>query len=113
LLGVGSRPDLADEPIWLRLVEPLTLSTSTLDARRRRRSRQLRLLATTPFDGPALPIRERRSTDDAILRASSVLDERELLAAWRFGRARLTAMADFERQGASTPETFGSGRVTG
>jgi hypothetical protein len=79
----------------------MTPSSSVLEARRRRRTRQLRLLLSTPFHESAIPVLHSHSNAAAILRASSVLDEHELLASWRVGRQRLTAMAEFERRHAA------------
>jgi hypothetical protein len=68
-------------------------SITQLEARRRRRARQLLLLRVSPF-GAA----------EEVLRASSSLDEAELRASWQLGRERLAAAAEFETAHGSSDE---------
>lgn len=69
---------------------------SALSARRRRR-RQLFLLQTSAFGTPGDEVLNGEPPGNAVLRASSLLDEDGLRASWRLGRHRLLTMAEFER----------------
>jgi hypothetical protein len=75
----------------------MTLSTAHSDARRRRRARQLLFLQAARVDVPDLHLSRGAAFGDAVLHASSSLDESGLRASWRLGRQRLGAMAEFER----------------
>lgn len=84
--------------------------TGEIKGRRRRRRRQLLLLQTSGFGAHSdevhaaeSPAGAPDSTGEAVLRASSLLDEPALRASWRLGRDRLVAMAEFERHVDAVP----------